>query len=117
MVLDFSHRLARGFDVLRLPEGSESRNYILGNIITNKNTDKRSKKSLFDFSSKLAKTILNSLSAKEQLVAPDSFNKENNIGGNEKEKKMRRIRWSLYYTRELKKKIIGTELNCRYITK
>jgi len=68
LVLVFSHRLACGIDVLRLPAGSESRNYTIGNIMKNNNPDKRSKKSLFDYYSKLARTILNSLSANISIL-------------------------------------------------
>ena len=55
------------FDLSRLPKGPESRNYALGNIMKNKQPDKRAKNSLLYFSIKLAKTILNSLSARSLL--------------------------------------------------
>ena len=55
------------FDVSWLPKGPESRNYALGNIMKNKQPDKRAKNSLLYFSIKLAKTILSSLSARSLL--------------------------------------------------
>jgi hypothetical protein len=55
------------FDVSRLPKGPESRNYALGNIMKNKQPDKRAKNSFLSFSIKLAKTIFNSFSARSLL--------------------------------------------------